>query len=330
MRRRKFISLLGCVPATWTIAARAQQSERLRRIGLLMVYTESDPEAKSRINVLEEALQRLGWIKDRNLHIDYRWAGADRKRFQLHAADLVRLSEEVIISVSTPATQTMQQGTSTIPIIFTQVSDPVGQGIVGNTRRPGGNTTGFSNYDPDLGGKWLQLLKEAAPNVTRVAVVFNPDTAPYTALYLRSLAAAAPSIGITVTTAPVHDPVEIEAVFAKHAREGNGGLIMMTDAFTAVHREYLIQLAARFLLPAMYPYQYYVRDGGFMSYGADQLDQYRGAAIYVNRILKGENPGDLPVQAPTKYELVINLKTASALGLTVPQSLLARADEVIE
>ena len=219
MRRRNFITLLGGMTATWTAASRAQQSAQIRRIGLLMFYNEGDLEAKSRTDVLEEGLRQLGWIKDHNLHIDYRWAGADRKRFQLHAADLVRLSVDIIIAVSTPAAQAVQRETGTIPLIFTQVSDPVGQGIVDNMRKPGSNTTGFSNYDPDIGGKWLQMLKEAVPNITKVALVFNPDTAPYTALYLRSLAAVAPSIGIKVNTAPVHDGTEMRRFLRN--RRGN-------------------------------------------------------------------------------------------------------------
>jgi putative tryptophan/tyrosine transport system substrate-binding protein len=329
MRRRTFLALLGGT-AAWPLASRAQQVDQMRRIGVLMQYRESDPEGRSRVEVLEEALQRLGWAKGRNLQVDYRWAGGDSDRFRLNAVDLVRLREDAIIAVSSPAAQALQRETRTIPIVFTQVSDPVGQGILENIGRPGGITTGFTNYDPEISGKWVELLKEAAPSITSAAVVFNPEVAPYTSLYLRSIEAVAPSIGVKVITAPVHDDAEAEAAFAKHASEQGGGLIMMTDAFVSVHRKQVIELAARFALPAIYPYRYYVVDGGLMSYGIDQLEQWRGAAVYIDRILKGEKPGDLPVQAPNKYGLVINLKTAKALGLTVPPALLGRADEVIE
>jgi putative tryptophan/tyrosine transport system substrate-binding protein len=330
MRRRELIALLGSAAIIWPLASLAQQVDGMRRIGVLMQYRESDPEGRRRVEVLEEALQRLGWAKGRNLHVDYRWAGADSDRFRLHAADLVRLRKDAIMAVSSPAAKALQRETRTIPIVFTQVSDPVGQGIIENIGRPGGIITGFTNYDPEISGKWVELLKEVAPSVTRAAVVFNPEVAPYTSLYLRSIEAVAPSIGVKVITAPVHDDAETEAAFAKHASEQGGGLIMMTDAFISVHRKQVIGLAARFALPAIYPYRYYIADGGLMSYGIDQLEQWRGAAIYIDRILNGEKPGDLPVQAPNKYGLVINLKTAKALGLTVPPSLLARADEVIE
>jgi putative ABC transport system substrate-binding protein len=240
----------------------------------------------------------------------------------------VKLREEAIIAVSSPAVRALQRESHAIPIVFTQVSDPVGQGIVENMARPGGNVTGFTNYDPEIGGKWLELLKEAAPNLTKAAIVFNPRTAPYTELYVRAIGAVAPSIAVKVATSPVHDDAEIEGAFAKHAREQGSGLIVMTDTFTSAHRKRMIELAARFALPAIYPYRYYVVDGGLMSYGIDQVEQIRGAAGYVDRLLKGEKAGDLPVQTPTKFQLTINLKTARALN--VPPTLLARADEVIE
>jgi putative ABC transport system substrate-binding protein len=324
VNRREIITLLGGA-AAWPLAARAQQAQR---IGVVMQYTEGDPEARIRVEALEDALQKLGWTRDRNLHIDYRWVGTDSSRFQLHAADLVRLKVGAIIAVSTPAVRALQRESRDIPIVFTQVSDPVGQGIVKNMARPGGNITGFTNYDPEVGGKWLELLKEAAPKLTRAAIVFNPRTASYTALYLRAIEAVAPSINVMVTPSPIHDSAEIEAAFMRHARERGSGLIVMTDVFTSVHRQRIIELAARFGLPATYPYRYYVLDGGLMSYGIDQVEQYRGAAGYVDRILKGEKAGDLPVQAPTKFQLTINAKTAKALD--VPPTLLARADEVIE
>jgi putative ABC transport system substrate-binding protein len=328
MRRRQFLGFLGGVSAAWPLAARAQQIERIRRIGVLMQYTESDPEGQSRAMALSQGLQNLGWKVGLDLRIDYRWAGGDRDRFRLLAADLVRRRLETIVAVSSPAVRALQRESHAIPIVFTQVSDPVGQGIIESMARPGRNITGFTNYDPEIGGKWLELLKEAAPKLTRAAIVFNPRTAPYTALYVRAIEAVAPSIAVKVATSPVHSEAELEVAFTKLAREQGSGLIVMTDTFTSVHRHRIIELAARFALPAIYPYQYYVRDGGLMSYGIDQIEQYRGAADYVDRILKGEKAGNLPVQAPTRFQLTINLKSAKALD--VPSTLLARADQVIE
>jgi putative tryptophan/tyrosine transport system substrate-binding protein len=326
VRRREFITLLGGAAAAWPLAARGQQTQR--SIGVLMMYAESDPEGQIRARALEETLQKLGWTKGSNLRIDYRWVGDDSgDRFRLHAADLVKLREEAIIAVSSPAVRALQSESRAIPIVFTQVSDPVGQGIIKNIARPGGNATGFTNYDPEIGGKWLGLLKEAAPNLTRAAIIFNPRTAPYTELYMRAIETVAPSIAVKVATSPIHNETEIEAAFANHAREKGGGLIVMTDAFNAAHRKQIIELAARFALPAIYPYRYFVVDGGLMSYGTDQVEQIRGAAGYVDRLLKGEKVGNLPVQMPTRLQLSINLKTAQALG--VPPTLLSHADEVI-
>ena len=327
MRRRKFIALIGGAAAC-PLGVRAQQAAR--RIGVFMFYAESDPQAQIRIKALEATMQTLGWAAGRNLLIDYRWAVGGTDRFRAHAAELVGLGEDLILAVSSPAVAAVQHETRTIPIVFTQVSDPVGQGFVANIARPGGTVTGFTNYDPIMCGKWVGLLKEAAPNVTRAAVVFNPRTAPYTALYLRAMETVAASTSVEVTSAPIHDDAEMEVAFTAHAREKGDGLIVMTDVFTSVHRKQIIKLATRLGLPAMYPYPYYVADGGLMSYGIDQVEQIRGAAVYIDRILKGEKPGDLPVQGPTKFELAINLTTAKALGLTVPPSLLARADEIIE
>jgi putative ABC transport system substrate-binding protein len=326
MQRRDFITFLGGA-VVWPITAHAQQVDPMRRIGVLMMYAERDPEAEIRVKALEETLQRLGWAKDRNLRIDYRWASGDRDRFRLHAAELVKLNEDAILAVSSLAVKDLLRVTQNIPIVFTQVSDPVGQGIVVNMARPGRNVTGFTNYDPEIGGKWLGLLKEAAPNLSRAAIIFNPETTPYTALYLRALEAVAPSIAVKVTTSPVRSDAEIEEVLTKHSREPGSGLILPPDVFISVHRKRFIQLAARFALPAIYPFRYYVVDGGLMSYGIDQVEQTRGAAGYIDRILKGETAGDLPVQTPTKFQLTINLKAAKALN--VPSSLLARAEEVI-
>jgi putative ABC transport system substrate-binding protein len=324
--RRQFITLLGGAAAAWPLAARGQQAQR--RIGVLMQYAEDDAEGQVRAKALEDSLQKLGWTMGGNLHIDYRWAGGDSGRFGIHAVDFVRLRKEAVIAVSSPAVRALQRESQSIPIVFTQVSDPVGQGIVPNMARPGLNVTGFTNYDPEIGGKWLGLLKEAAPSLSRTAIVFNPNTAPYTALYLRAIEAVAPSIAVRVITSPVHDEAEIEAALTKYSREPGTGLILPPDVFTSFHRKLIMQLASRFALPATYPFRYYVVDGGLMSYGIDQVEQIRGAAGYVDRILKGEKVGDLPVQTPTKFQLTINVKTAKALN--VPLTLLARADEVIE
>jgi putative ABC transport system substrate-binding protein len=320
--------LLCSAAAARPLPAHAQPAQR--RIGVLMSYAQSDPEAQIRVTAFEATLQKAGWVVGNNLVIDYRWAGGDGDRFRVHAADLVKRAKDAILAVTTPALAAVHHETRTIPIVFTQVSDPVGQGIVANIARPGGMVTGFTNFDPIMCGKWLGLLKEAAPSVTRAAVVFNPRTAPYTSLYLRAIETFATSAGVKVTTASVHDVTEIEAAFMAHARDKGGGLIVMTDAFTSIHRKQIIELAARFALPAVYPYTYYTADGGLMSYGIDQVEQIRGAALYVDRILRGEKPGDLPIQQPTKFEFVINLKTAKTLGLTLPTTLLARADQLIE
>jgi putative ABC transport system substrate-binding protein len=330
MKRRDFLFALGGSAATWPHVARAQNVERIRRLGVLMQYTERDLEGQIRAKALSQELQRLGWKLGLNLRIDHRWAGGDRERFRRYAAELVKLREELVVAVSTPAVRALRQESSTIPIVFTQVSDLLGQDFVKSLAQPGGLVTGFSNYDRAMGGKWLELLKEVTPAVSRAAVVFNPQTAPYTELYMRSIQAAAPSLAVNVTTLQIRDGAEIERALTAFAREPGGGLIVMTDAFTSVHRKQIIELAARLAVPAMYPYRYYVADGGLMSYGIDQVDQIRGAAIYVDRILKGQRPGDLPVQAPTRFQLVVNQKTAKALGLKISESFLLRADEVIE
>jgi putative tryptophan/tyrosine transport system substrate-binding protein len=327
MRRREVLALV-CGAATWPLVSHAQYTKR--RIGVLSQYAENDLEGQIRAKALEDALKKLGWTKGDNLQVDYRWASGDSERFRLYAADLARLGEDAILAISSPAVKALQRETRTIPLVFTQVSDPVGQGISESMARPGGLTTGFTNFDPAISGKWLELLKEAAPIVMRAAVVYNPKTAPYTDLYIRSIEASAPSTGVKVTTTPLGSEADIEAALATHAREEGGGLIVMTDAFNSVHRKQIIELAKRFALPAIYPFPYFAAEGGLMSYGIDQIEQYRGAAIYIDRILNGAIPGDLPIQTPTRYELAINLKTAKALGLTIPPTLLARADEVIE
>jgi len=330
MRRRELITLL-CGAAVWPLAARAQQPERMRRIGVLMGYAENDWEAQAWLAAFREALQKLGWTEGRNVRIDTRWSRADTEMMKRFAQELVALQPDLILSQVTPTTAALLQQTRTIPIVFAMVADPVGSGFVANMSRPGGQVTGFTTLEGSLGGKWLELLKEVAPRVARVAVLFNPTTAATFAEYfLNPLKAASASFGVEVVAAPVHDTTELESVIARQAREPNGGLIVLPEAFLIGHRAEVTSLAARYSLPAVYPYRQFSEIGGLLSYGIDRLDNWRGAASYVDRILKGEKPGDLPVQTPTKYELVINVKTAKALGLTISRELQTRADEVIE
>jgi putative ABC transport system substrate-binding protein len=330
MNRREFITLLGGA-AAWPLTARAQQPERMRRIGVLMTGAESDPQAQAFVAAFREGLQKLGWTDGRNILIDTRWATlGDAELRQRMAKEVVALQPEIVLSQNTPTTAALVQQTRTIAIIFTAVSDPVGSGFVASFNRPGGNVTGFTNAEPTIAGKWLELLKEIAPRVTRVAFLFNPATAPYAEVFLNPFKAAAASFGVEAIAAPVRDTAELESVVAAHAREPNSGLIVMPDGFTTGHREEIILLATRYRLPTVYPFSFFAELGGLLSYGDDRLDSFRRAATYVDRILKGEKPSELPVQAPVKFELVINLKTARALGLTVPPTLLARADEVIE
>jgi putative ABC transport system substrate-binding protein len=329
MKRREFITLFGGAAAAWPVTARAQQSE-VRRIGVLMGYGENDSEAQAWVAAFREGLQKLGWTEGRNIRIDTRWGRADMELMQRFAQELVALQPDLILSQITPTTAALLQQTHTIPIVFAMVADPVGSGFVASLSRPGGHVTGFVTLEGSLSGKWLELLKEIAPRVARVALLFNPATAPFIEYYLTPVKAAAASIGVEVIAAPVHDASELESVVAMQAREPNAGLIVMPDSFLIVHRTEVTSMAARYRLPVVYPYRQFAELGGLLSYGFDRLDNWRRAAGYVDRILKGEKPGDLPVQAPTKYELVINLKTAKALGLDVPWILQQRADEVIE
>jgi putative ABC transport system substrate-binding protein len=329
MRRRTFISLVGGA-ATWPLAARAQQPERMRRIGMLMGYAENDSEAQAWIAAFREGLQKLGWTEGRNIRVDTRWASADAEAMQRFAQELVALQPDLILSATTPAVAALLQQTRTIPIVFALVADPVGSGFVASFARPGGNVTGFVIVEGSLGGKWLELLKEIAPRVVRVAMLFNPSTALYAEFYLNPFKAAAASLGVEAITAPVHDMSELESVVARLAREPNSGLVVIPDSFLNLYRAEVTSLAARYRLPAVYPYRDFTELGGLLSYGTDRLDNWRRAAGYVDRILKGEKPADLPVEAPSKYELVLNLKTAKALGLDVPWILQQRADEVIE
>jgi putative ABC transport system substrate-binding protein len=329
MRRREFITLLGCA-AAWPLWARAQQADRTRFIGVLMAYAESDQEGKAWVAAFRERLQKLGWVEGRNIRVETRWATPNVEAMQRLAMELVALQPDLILSQSTPTTAALLQQTRTIPIIFANIADPVGSGFVASFPRPGGNVTGFVLFEPTMASKWLELLKEIAPRVNRVAFLFNPATATYFEYYMNSFKAAAASFGVEAIAAPVHDRSELESVFALQAREPNSSIVVMPDSFLNVHRVEITSLAARYHLPAIYPYRLYTKVGGFLSYGNDVFDNYRRAAGYVDRILKGEKPSELPVQAPVKFELVINLKTAKTLGLELPPTLLARADEVIE
>jgi putative ABC transport system substrate-binding protein len=329
MRRRKFIALVGGAAVAWPLAARAQQAERVRRIGVFMPGMADDPEGQARNAAFLQRLGELGWIVGRNVRIDYRWGGGDLERYHVIAAELIALSPDVILALGYSIVSALQKATRSVPIVFASVTDPVGGGLVASLARPGGNTTGFVTSEFGFAGKWLELLKEVAPRVTRVAVLRDPAVASQIALF-GSIQSVAPSLGVELRPIDTRDASEMERAVAAFASEPNGGLIASTGAGLMLHRELIVALAARHRLPAVYAYRSHVMSGGLMSYASDQVDHFRRAAGYVDRILKGEKPADLPVQAPIKYELVINLKTAKALGLTVPDSLLARADEVIE
>ena len=330
MRRREFITVLGGVAAGWPLAARGQQGERMRRIGVLIAFAESDHEAQSWVAALREELRKLGWTDGRNIEIDTRWAAAEVDSMKRYAKELVALQPDLMVTSSTPATAAMLQQTDTIPIIFVLVADPVGSGFVASLPRPGGNVTGFTPIVGSLGGKWVELLKEIAPRIARVTLMFNPPTATFVEGYLSPFKAAAASLGAEAVIAPVHDVPELESLVAAQALEPTSGLVVIPDAFMVGHRAQITALAARYRVPAIYTFRSFAELGGLISYGPDFFDEYRRTASYVDRILKGEKPTELPVQAPVKFELVINVKTAKALGLAVPPTLLARADEVIE
>jgi putative ABC transport system substrate-binding protein len=328
MRRREFITLLGGA-AAWPLAARGQQSVRMRRIGMLMSLTPDDPDGRARSDAFLQGLQRSGWIDGRNIQIDHRWGGGDADNFRKYAAELVALDPDALLASGTVTVAPLLQATRKVPIVFVQVADPVGAGFVNSLARPGGNVTGFALFEYGISGKWLELLKEVAPRVTRAAVIRDPDISSGTGQF-GALQSVAPSFGMELSPINLRDVGEIERAVAAFARSPNGGLIITTSAWSVVHRDLIITLAARHRLPAVYYRRLFVTSGGLISYGPDIVDQHQRAAGYVDRILKGEKPADLPVQAPTKYELVLNLKTAKALGLDVPASVLARADEVIE
>jgi putative tryptophan/tyrosine transport system substrate-binding protein len=332
LRRRQFIMLLGGATAAWPLAARAQQGERMHRIGVLMGVAD-DPEGQTRVAALKQGLQELGWTDGRNIQIEARFGGADTARIRADAAELVALAPDVIVGQTTPVIRVLRQATSSIPIIMAAVNDPVDQGFVSSLAHPGGNitgyVTGFSQFKYGLSGEWLELLKEVAPKVTRAAVIRDPAIASGIGQF-GAIQAVAASLGVEVSPFNVRDAGEIERTITAFSHSSNGGLIVTGSALAVVYRELIIALAARNNLPAVYFERLFVTRGGLVSYGPDLLDQFRRAAGYVDRILRGEKPADLPVQAPTKYELVINLKTAKALGIEVPPTLLARADEVIE
>ena len=330
MRRRDFITLLGGAASAWPLAARAQQSDRMRRLGILMAGAESDPQYQADVAVFREGLQKLGWVDGQNIRIEVRWAGFNAETMRRYAKELIALQPDLILSNDTPTTATLLQQTRTVPIVFATVADPVGSGFVASFARPGGNATGFAVYEASLGGKWLELLKETVPNVSRAVVIFNPATAPFAEYHLKSINDAATSFGVEVSFAHVHDVSELETVVATQAREPNSGLIVLNEDFMIAHRVEIISLAARYGLPAVYPFRFFAELGGLISYGVDLNDNFRRAVSYADRVLRGAKPSELPVQAPVKFELVINLKTAKATSIDIPLQLKQRADEVIE
>jgi len=330
MRRREFIGIMGGA-AAWPLTAHAQHSEPMRRIGMLMGYAEDDSEGQARAMAFLDGLQKLGWSPGRNIRVDVRWASpSENDARQRLAQELVALQPDLIFSNNTLTTKELLKQTRSIPILFGGVSDPVGNGFVANYRRPGGNVTGFTNTEPLLGGKWVQLLKEIAPRVERVTLLLSLEMVSYAEVYVVPFKAAASSLGVTAVVESVRDKAEIESAVAAQARGPNGGLVVMPESFFVAHRSEVISLAAQYRLPCVYPFRAFAEEGGLLSYGNDQIDNFRRAAGYADRILKGEKPGELPVQAPVKYELIINLKTANTLGLEVPISLQQRADALIE
>jgi putative ABC transport system substrate-binding protein len=329
MKRREFISLLGGAAAAWPLAAHGQQGERVHRLGVLMGVA-NNPQGQAWAVALAQGLAALNWQDNGNLSIDWRWAGGDRALIERYAAELVVGGYDVLVAESSPAVAALRRQKSTIPIVFANVADPVGQGFIESLAHPGGSITGFSNFDAPMAGKWLSMLTQITPPIARVAVLFNPATAPYADLIIHAVEEAAPSFGVAVRAAPVSDDADAEAITAGLAREGRSGLVVVPSAFTVVHRDLIVALAARYHLPTVYAFRLFAEVGGLMSYGIDQPDLFRRTASYVDRILKGAKPADLPVQRPTKFDLVINLKTAKALGITLAPSLLATADEVIE
>jgi putative tryptophan/tyrosine transport system substrate-binding protein len=330
MKRRELMMLIGVAAAVWPLAAWAQQAERVRRVAFLHPFAENDPEVLARVIAFRQGLEVLGWTENRNIRIEHRYSGGDLSRIQAYATELVRSTPDLIVGSGTPITAALKAATGTIPIVFSVVNDPVGQGFVASLSRPGGNITGFSFIDFPLIGKWLDMLKQIAPGVRRVTLLFNPDTTPFYPAFLRELGGATAPLAVEISASPLHDEAEIEPFIAAFTREPAGGLIAAPDAFINNHRWLIMALSERHRLPAIYGHRQFVTDGALISYGPDTAEIVRRSASYVDRIFKGEKPADLPVQGPTKYELAINLKTAKALGLEVPTTLLAVANEVIE
>jgi putative tryptophan/tyrosine transport system substrate-binding protein len=330
MRRREFITLIGGAAVAWPLTARAEQPERVPRIGVLSSFAEADVEAQAWDAAFRKRLDELGWVDGRNIQFDYRWGNGSVERMQRFAKELVQLNPDVLVSITTPATAALQNETHTIPIVFAIVNDPVGSGFIASLAKPGGNITGFVNIEASLSGKWLELMHEVAPSVSRVGFLFNPQTAPFAPYYLDTFRSAASTLKIESIEAPVHSTEEVEAVMTKLGRESGAGLIVMPDTFTYAIRETIVSIANRDRLPAIYPFRVFAVAGGLLSYGIDLANSLRGAATYVDRILRGAKPSELPGQLPTKFEMIINLKAAKALGLTIPPTLLVTADEVIE
>jgi putative tryptophan/tyrosine transport system substrate-binding protein len=329
MQRRDFLGVLGGAAATWPLAVRAQQPNRVRQIGWLVGLRQNDPEALRRTLAFVQQLEHLGWTIGHNIQIEYRWLSDSVEHNDVYAQELAALKPDVLVASSTQAVKALRQQTPTIPIVFAVVTDPVSNGLVANLASPGGNTTGFTNFEFAMGGKWLEVLKQSAPRLAKIALIYNPKTTPY-AGYLKSIEASASSLGVELTALGVANADEIKRVIETTGAASNGGIIVLPDFFTAANHELIIAAAAQYRVPAVYPYRYFAVDGGLMSYGVNTAEEFRRAATYVDRILRGASPSELPVQAPNKFEFVINLKTAKMLGLTVPPMLLATADEVIE
>jgi putative ABC transport system substrate-binding protein len=333
MKRRQFITLIGGAAAAWPLAARGQQPERVRRIGLLHSLLPDDPVARPEIVAFEQGLRDLGWEDGRNMKVEYRWAAGDVARMAALAKELVDLQPDVLVSRATPVTRAVVRETRTVPVVFVQVSDPVGDGFIANLARPGGNVTGFTNIESSMIGKWVELLKEIVPGLARAAFLYHPPTTPGPAggsYFLHPFEALTRSFQVEPITVAVHDASEIERAISSFAQAPNGGLIVGPGTFILVHRDLVLRTVAQSRLPTIYPFTFWAHQGGLMSYGTNSPDLFRRAASYVDRILKGDKPADLPAQAPTKFELVVNLKTANALGLNIPATVLTRADEVIE
>ena len=328
MRRREFISLIGGAGA-WPFAVRAKAPDGIRRIGVLMGIGDTDPEANPRVEALQGGLKDLGWTEGHNIHLEYRWTAGNLERTARFAKEIVDLTPDVIVGHSTPAVEALRQLTSITPIVFVLIADPIGSGFIASLAHPGGNLTGFMNVDAPMAGKWVEIIKEVAPKVREIALVYNPSTSPYQS-YLKSFDETAPVSGVRALPTPVLDGVDVKRSIAALGQHPHAGLFVVPDVFVQVHRELIISLAEQYRLPAIYPYRFFPESGGLMSYGIDTVDVFRQAASYVDRILKGTAPTDLPVQAPTTFQLVINLKAAKAIGLTIPASFLVRADRVIE